>query len=82
MIIQRTDISPCNIFLSVIICFCFYSNDAAIRKLDQKNMNIKHRVLVLGAGHVASPLIEYLTRDKSVKITTGKCYYQISFKGT
>lgn len=29
-------------------------------------------VLVLGSGHVCSPLIEYLLRDKSLVITLGK----------
>lgn len=33
-------------------------------------VEINHRVLVLGSGLVAGPLVEYLTRDKSVRLTT------------
>ena len=36
-------------------------------------METKHKVLVLGAGRVASPLLEYLSRDPSVKISSGMC---------
>ena len=31
----------------------------------------KHKVLVLGAGRVAAPLLEYLSRDPAVKIYSG-----------
>ena len=30
------------------------------------------RVLVLGAGFVSAPLVEYLHREKSIAITVGK----------
>ncbi|PAA51005.1 hypothetical protein BOX15_Mlig019791g2 [Macrostomum lignano] len=30
---------------------------------------VKHRLLVLGSGHVAGPLVEYLQRDASLQIT-------------
>jgi len=59
-----------------------------IQELRQKNENmkkaqesgvttseIKHRVLVLGAGRVSAPLVEYLTRDPTVKITTVSSVY-------
>ncbi|XP_057296367.1 alpha-aminoadipic semialdehyde synthase, mitochondrial-like [Hydractinia symbiolongicarpus] len=34
------------------------------------SVDIKHKVLVLGAGRVAAPLVEYLTRDPGVRLTT------------
>lgn len=34
-------------------------------------VDIKQKVLVLGAGLVSTPLVEYLSRDKSVQLTTG-----------
>jgi len=37
---------------------------------ESSNVVIKQRVLVLGAGLVSGPLVEYLTRDKSLKLTT------------
>lgn len=30
------------------------------------------KVLVLGAGYVAGPLVEYLTRDQTIHVTIGK----------
>ena len=30
------------------------------------------RVLVLGAGYVSGPVVDYLTRDKSISVTVGK----------
>lgn len=35
-------------------------------------VDVKQKVLILGAGLVSTPLVEYLSRDKSVKLTTGK----------
>lgn len=37
--------------------------------------DIKHKVLVLGAGRVSGPLVEYLTRDGTVKITSVSSVY-------
>ena len=44
-----------------------------VQGLGSAEVEIKQRVLVLGAGRVSGPLVEYLTRDPSLKITTGKC---------
>ena len=30
------------------------------------------RVLVLGAGYVSGPVVDYLTRDKTISVTVGK----------
>lgn len=43
-----------------------------MQELGSAAVEIKQRVLVLGAGRVSGPLVEYLTRDPSLKITTGK----------
>lgn len=42
------------------------------QELGSAAVEIKQKVLVLGAGRVSGPLVEYLTRDPSLKITTGK----------
>lgn len=53
-----------------------------IQELRNQNSRIRHtgsvntnatlrKILVLGAGHVSSPLIEYLNRDRSNQITVG-----------
>lgn len=34
-------------------------------------MDKKKRILLLGSGYVSGPVIEYLTRDPNVEITTG-----------
>lgn len=43
-----------------------------VHKLGSAAVEIKQRVLVLGAGRVSGPLVEYMTRDPSLKITKGK----------
>lgn len=43
-----------------------------VHKLGSAAVEIEQRVLVLGAGRVSGPLVEYMTRDPSLKITTGK----------
>ena len=50
---------------------------------EEKEMavDIKHRVLVLGAGRVAAPLLEYLSRDPSVKISAGTSLHTIILLG-
>lgn len=57
---------------------CLQPNYEYIRELREKQLNKSFkvtngrtgkRVLVLGAGHVSKPLVEYLARDKSVAIT-------------
>ena len=30
------------------------------------------KVLVLGAGYVSAPVVDYLTRDKTVELSVGK----------
>ena len=30
------------------------------------------RVLVLGAGYVSGPVVDYLTRDKNISVTVGE----------
>ena len=30
------------------------------------------KVLILGAGYVSEPVVEYLSRDKTISITLGK----------
>ena len=32
------------------------------------------RVLVLGAGYVSGPVVDYLTRDKNISVTVGKSH--------
>ena len=53
--------------------FHFRRNEAAklANQKESSDVEIKQRVLVLGAGLVSGPLVEYLTRDKSLKLTTG-----------
>ena len=46
-------------------------NEMAASASEEK-VDIKHKVLVLGAGRVAAPLVEYLTRDPAVKLSAGK----------
>lgn len=36
------------------------------------------RVLVLGAGYVSEPVVEYLTRDASITVTVGEISRQMS----
>lgn len=41
------------------------------RSEKESTVETKHRVLVLGAGRVSGPLLEYLSRDPSVRISAG-----------
>ena len=50
------------------------------KRSNAKAMNIQEgskKVLILGAGYVAAPVIEYLSRDRNVIITVGKFLYNI-----
>lgn len=37
------------------------------------NQKPQKRVLVLGAGYVSAPLVEYLCRDENIQVTVGEC---------
>jgi hypothetical protein len=37
-----------------------------------KDIDIKHKVLLLGSGLVTGPVVEYLMRDQSIRLTIGK----------
>ena len=39
----------------------------ALREKDKK-------VLLLGAGYVSAPVVDYLTRDKHISVTVGKSH--------
>jgi hypothetical protein len=50
--------------------------DAKTRALGPNvSIPIKRRVLILGSGMTVGPVIEYLTRDKTLAVTVGK--YQL-----
>ena len=36
-----------------------------------KDIDIKHKVLLLGSGLVTGPVVEYLMRDQSIRLTIG-----------
>ena len=36
-------------------------------------MESSKKVLVLGAGFVSAPVVDYLTRDDKTQVTVGKC---------
>ena len=38
--------------------------------------NSQKKVLVLGAGYVSAPVVDYLTREKSLELTAGKNTFQ------
>ena len=61
--------------------YFFYRNEAAklANQEESSNVAIKQRVLVLGAGLVSGPLVEYLTRDKSLKLTAGMILKSLNF---
>ena len=37
-----------------------------------RDIDIKHKVLLLGSGSVAGPAVDYLMRDQSIRLTVGK----------
>ena len=37
-----------------------------------KDIDIKHKVLLLGSGSVSAPVVDYLMRDQSIRLTVGK----------
>lgn len=37
-----------------------------------KDIDIKYKVLLLGSGLVAGPVVDYLMRDQSIRLTIGK----------
>ena len=39
-----------------------------------KDIDIKHKVLLLGSGLVSAPVVDYLMRDQSIRLTVGKSY--------
>ena len=36
-----------------------------------KDIDIRHNVLLLGSGSVTGPVVEYLMRDQSIRLTIG-----------
>ena len=48
-----------------------------------KDIDIKHKVLLLGSGLVTGPVVDYLMRDQSIRLTIGKqgsfFFYQNGF---
>jgi hypothetical protein len=37
-----------------------------------KDIDIKHKILLLGSGLVTGPVVDYLMRDQSIRLTIGK----------
>ena len=37
-----------------------------------KDIDIKHKALLLGSGSVSAPVVDYLMRDQSIRLTVGK----------
>jgi len=46
----------------------------ALREKDKK-------VLMLGAGYVSAPVVDYLTRDEHISVTVGRCGLQLRSEG-
>lgn len=52
-----------SVLILIIIPFREYAQSLTMDK--------KKKVLLLGAGYVSGPVIEYLTRDPNIQITAG-----------
>ena len=48
---------------------CSFRSSVKARSMAQAAVK---RVLILGAGYVSGPVVDYLTRDKNVHVTVGK----------
>ena len=56
-------------------CIC-YVRDSSQAK--QAVVESAKRVLILGAGYVSAPVVDYLTRDPTIGVTVGKLFHVIS----
>ena len=63
---------------AVQLCgICAVVDDAMSRARERQKARIALRekdkkVLLLGAGYVSAPVVDYLTRDKHISVTVGK----------
>lgn len=54
------------------VLFFFTFSGKSRQKADRELGDTEKRVLVLGAGFVSAPLVEYLHREKNIAIIVGK----------
>ena len=46
--------------------------EPATAPIGTKDIDIKHKVLLLGSGLVTGPVVDYLMRDQSIRLTIGR----------
>jgi len=48
------------------------------RRTQQKVVSSSKNVLILGAGYVSEPVVEYLQRDQNISVTLGLTFFNLS----